>query len=29
MNITKFMCKDQMILVLGDQEEKDIGKGAI
>ena len=30
MNITKFMCEDQMILVLGDQEEKGVGrKGAI
>jgi len=30
MNITKFMCEDQMILVLGDHEEKGVGmKGAI
>jgi hypothetical protein len=30
MNITKFMCEDQMILFLGDQEEKGVGmKGAI
>lgn len=30
MNITKFMCEDQIILVLGDHEGKGVGmKGAI